>query len=77
MYNVIIIVMYLSIGISKNNKSSICCKWKCIIFRSPKLQTHYSLIIIFLNTKAPKIFNFPFVQNEKLMVFGVPKRKQF
>ena len=63
-----ITVMCLSIGTPKNNKFSICSKWKFIIFRCLKIWAHYSLIIMHLNIGTPKTINFSFGTN-----FGTAK----
>ena len=50
---------------------------KLIIFKCPNIWAHYSLIIMCLNIGTPKIINFPFGTNGKLMVLGVPVFKHF
>ena len=65
-------VMCLSIGTPKNNKFSICSKWKINFFKSLKIWTNYSLIIIGLNIWTPKTINFPFGKNGKSMTLSVP-----
>ena len=59
-----------------NNKFSICPKWK-IYFLCPKIKNLYSRVIKFLNFRTPKIINFPFGTNGKLMFYGVPILKHF
>ena len=49
-----ITVKCLSIGTPKNNKFSICSKWKINYFRCPKIWAHYSLIIMRLNIGTHK-----------------------
>ena len=39
-------IMCVNIGTPKNNKFSICSKWKINYFRCPKIWAHYSLVII-------------------------------
>ena len=74
-----ITVMCLSIGTPKNNKFSICSKWKIYygIFRCPKIWAHYSLIIMCLNIGTPKNHHFSFWTNGKVVVLGVPILKHF
>ena len=68
--------MCSSIGITQSNKFSICSNVK-ILFGCPKIQANYSLIIMYSNIGTPKIINFPFGINGKLMVLGVPIFKHF
>ena len=70
-------VMCLSTGTPKSNKFSICSKCKINDFWCPKLWAHYSLIIMCSDIGTPKIINFPFGTNGKLMVLGVPIFKHF
>ena len=60
--------MCLSIGTPKNNKFSICFKWKI---------ENYSLIIMCLNIGTPNNHHFPFGINGKVVVIGVPILKHF
>ena len=69
--------MCSSIGTPKNNKFSICPKWKICYFLCPKIKNLYSLVIKFINFPTPKIINFPFGTNGKLMFYGVPILKHF
>ena len=48
-----------------------------VIFRCPKIWAQYSLIIMCSNIGTPKIINFPFGTNGKLIVLGVPILKHF
>ena len=61
-------VMCLSIGTPINNKIFICPKWNINYFWCPKIKNLYSLVIMFFNIVTPKIINFPFGTNGKLMV---------
>ena len=70
-------VMCLSIGTPKNNKFSICSKWKFIIFRCPNIWAHNSLNIMCLNIGTPNNHHFPFGTNGKVVVLGVPILKHF
>ena len=56
----------------KSNKFSICSKCKINYFKGSTILAHYSLIIMCSNIETPKIINFPFGTNGKLMVIGVP-----
>ena len=64
--------MYLSIGSPKNNKISICSKWKINYFRCPKFWAQYSLIIMCLNIGTLRNYHFPFGTNGKVVVLDVP-----
>ena len=59
----------LSIGIPKNNKFSICSKWKFNYFLCPKIWAHYNLVIMCLNIVIPKSLHFSFW--DKWKSFGV------
>ena len=62
-------LMCLSIGTPKNNKFSICSKWKIHYFQvSQNLDRVLGQL---------KIINFPFETNGKLMRLGVPIFKHF
>ena len=67
----------LSIGTPKNNKFSICSKWKIHYFKVSqnlgRVQPHYNV----LDIGTPKNINFPFETNGKLMILGVPILKHF
>ena len=54
------------------NKCSSCPKWKINYFWCPKIKNLYHLVIMFLNIRTPKIINFPFQTNRKLMFYGIP-----
>ena len=69
--------MCLSIGRPKNNKFSICSKWKICYFRCPKIWAHHSLIIMYLNIGTYNNHHFPFGTNGKVVVLGVPILKHF
>ena len=70
-------LMCLSIGTPKNNKFSICSKWKIYYFWCPKIWAHYSLIIMCLNIGTPNNLHFPLGTNGKVVVLGVPILKHF
>ena len=74
---VYITLMCLSIGTPKNNKFSICSKWKIHYFQCPKTYAKYNLIIMCLNIGTPKNIYFPFETNGKLTRLGVPILKHF
>ena len=71
-------LMCLSIGTPKNNKFSICSKWKVRYFSVSqnlgRLQLHYN-VLEYWDTYKPLIFHFE--TNGKLMVLGVPILKHF
>ena len=72
--------MCLSIGTPKNNKFSICSKWKINYFLGVPKSEHISLIIMCLNIYWDTTGNnhhFPFGINEKGVVLGVPIFKHF
>ena len=69
--------MCLSIGTLKNNKFSICSKWKIYYFRCPKTWGNYSLVITCSNIRTPDNPHFPFGTNGKVVVLGVPILKHF
>ena len=69
-------LLCLSFGTHKNDKFSICSKWK-IIFICPEIWVHYGLIIMCSNIGTLKTINFPFGTNGKLIVLGVPILKHF
>ena len=50
---------------------------KLIIYRCPKIWTHYSLNIMWLNIGTPKKHYFPFGTNGKVVGFDVPVFKHF
>ena len=64
--------MCLSIRTPKSNKFSIGSKCKINYFLVSQ-----NLIIMCSNTGTPKIINFPFGTNGKLMVLGVPIFEHF
>ena len=68
-------LMCLSIGTPKNNKFSICPKWKIHYFQVSqnlgRVQPHYNLL------GHLKIINFPFETKGKLKILGVPILKHF
>ena len=68
-------MLCLSFGTPKNNKFSICSKWK-IDYMSQNLGTLQSNSNV-LNIGTPKHINFLFGTNGKLMVLGVPILKHF
>ena len=70
-------IMWLSIWTPKNNKFSICLKWKIHYFRCPNNLALYSLIIMCWNIGTPKNHRFPFGTNGKVVVLGVPILKRF
>ena len=70
-------VMCLSIGTPKNNKFSICSKWKINVFKCPKICANYSIIIIGLNIGTPKNINLLFGTIENSMTLRVPILKHF
>ena len=43
-----------------------------MVFRCPNIQAHYNEAVIYLNFGTPKIMNFPFGTNGKLIILGVP-----
>ena len=49
-------VMCLSIGTPKTINFPFVPNGKLIIFRCPKIKAHYSLIMMFLNIGAPRIY---------------------
>ena len=67
--------MCLSIGTPKNNKFSICPKWKIHYFQMSqnldRVQPHYN-VLEYSDTGYLKTINFPFETNGKLMILGVP-----
>ena len=69
-------VMCLNIGIQAINFLFVP-NVKLIIFRCPKIWAHSSLIIMCSNVGTPKIINFPFGANGKLMFLDVPIFKHF
>ena len=69
--------MCLSIGTQKSNKFSIFSGVEINFFMCPKIWAHKSLIIMCSNIGTPKIINFPFGTNGKLMGLGVPIFKHF
>ena len=70
--------MCLSIGTPKNNKFSICSKWKIHYFEVSQnigiVQPHYDVIEYW---DIVITMNFPFETNGKLMALGVPILKHF
>ena len=70
-------VMCLSIVTPKGNNFPFVPNVKLIIFRCPKVWSHYSLIIMCSNIGTPINHNFPFGTNGKLMVLDVPIFKHF
>ena len=69
-------VMCLSNGTPKNNKFSICSKWKIYYFRCPNIWACYS-IIMGLNTRTPNNHYFRFGTYGKVVVLCVPILKHF
>ena len=72
--------MCLSIGTPKNNKFSICSKWKINYFyvsQNLGILQQYSLILMCLNTGTPNNHHFQFWTNGKVVVLGVPILKHF
>ena len=69
--------MCVSIGTPKNDKLSICSKWKINYFRCLKILAHYSLIIICLNIETLNNHHFTFGTTGKVMVLGVSILKRF
>ena len=67
--------MCLSIGAPKNNKFSICVKWKIYYFRCSKIWAHCSIIIMCQNIGTPNKYHFPFGTNGKVVLLGVPTLK--
>ena len=71
-------LMCLSIGTPKNNKFSICSKWKIHYFQVSqnlgRVQPHYNVLKYLGHVKT---MNFPFETNGKLMILGVPILKHF
>ena len=65
--------MCISIGTPKNNKFSICSKWKIHYCQGSqnlgRVQPHYNVLEYW---DYVKIMNFPFEMNGKLMILGVP-----
>ena len=70
-------LMCLNIGAPKNNKFSICTKWKLYFFRCPKIWANYSPIIMSSNIGTPNNHHFPFETDGKIVVLGVPIPKHF
>ena len=69
--------MCLSIMIPKNNKFSICSKWKIYYFRCSKIWAHYSLILMCINIGTPNNHHFPIGTNGKVVMLSVPILKHF
>ena len=44
-------------------------------FRCPNISAHYSYAVISLNFGTPKMINFPFGTNGKLINLGIPIHK--
>ena len=70
--------MCFSIGTPKNNKFSICSKWKIYYFQVSQIQADYSLIIMCSNIGTHNNHHFfLFGTNGKVVVLGVPIFKHF
>ena len=70
-------LMCLSIGTPKIINFPFVPNGKFIIFRCPKIQAEYSLIIMCMNIGTHKNHEFSFETNGKLMILGVPILKHF